>query len=198
MKAILPLLFLLASCTSQIATRAPQSQSALEEMRIALLDVRQAYSAQQMELQLLEERIEKLKTTEKPNKVSNDLKNRIRQLEKAQEQIKTDLHAFSTHANQTTKSLIDYRKQINTFNKHLSQQENRLDEIVKLKTTLNSISKAISKQSTPGEALLYKVRPGDSLEKIARNYSTSVSDLMNANNLQSSRIIIGQELTIPQ
>ncbi|MBE0557460.1 MAG: LysM peptidoglycan-binding domain-containing protein, partial [Proteobacteria bacterium] len=44
---------------------------------------------------------------------------------------------------------------------------------------------------------IYKVRSGDSLSEIARRYGTDVATLMRINGLSSSRISVGQQLTIP-
>ncbi len=44
---------------------------------------------------------------------------------------------------------------------------------------------------------LHKVRPGDSLSVLARQYSTTTRAIMSANGLSSSRIRIGQQLRIP-
>jgi LysM repeat protein len=43
----------------------------------------------------------------------------------------------------------------------------------------------------------YKVRPGDTLFKIAKRHSVTVSDLKSRNNLRNDRIVVGQTLTIP-
>ncbi|MGZ8937745.1 MAG: LysM peptidoglycan-binding domain-containing protein [Limisphaerales bacterium] len=56
-------------------------------------------------------------------------------------------------------------------------------------------------QATPSangaSANIYTVKSGDSLTKIANLYKTTVRELTAANNLQTSRINIGQKLKIP-
>ena len=47
-----------------------------------------------------------------------------------------------------------------------------------------------------GGSIIYIVRAGDTLYDIARKFSCSVSDIMRQNNLRSSRIKIGDKLTI--
>lgn len=57
---------------------------------------------------------------------------------------------------------------------------------------------------TPGasgssDAQLYKVKPGDTLSKIAADFGVSVQDIINANTLADpNRLSIGQELKIPK
>ncbi len=181
---------LVAGCSSQVSSRTAANQNVLEEVRIALSDVRQAYSEQKMELQLLEEKITKTKATAQPS--TKSLEARVYQLEKAQQKIQTDLHQLSSHANQTTTSLVQYRNSISALEKQIGIQAERLNEVVKLKSALNSISKAI------GSGKIHKVTSGDSLEKIARHYNTSVDALKQLNGLTTNTIIIGQELKIPE
>jgi LysM repeat protein len=44
----------------------------------------------------------------------------------------------------------------------------------------------------------YRVRRGDTLFSIARQFSTTVAELKTANRLRSDRIHIGDRLTVPQ
>lgn len=48
-----------------------------------------------------------------------------------------------------------------------------------------------------GGATQYTVQRGDSLIGLARRFNVNVEDIRNANNLRGSRILIGQNLTIP-
>lgn len=195
MKKLTLLFLLLAGCATQTTSRSTAMEaSALEEVRIALLDVRQAFSAQQMDIQLLDEKMNKLKPSATTS--TRDLEKRIQQLEKATDTIRQDLHQLSTHANQTTSSLVDYRSQINALDALVKKQNERLSEIVKLKSTLDSISKAIGATPAPSSKV-HKVRSGDSLDKIARRYNTTVDGLKRENGLSSNTILIGQELKIP-
>jgi LysM repeat protein len=64
-----------------------------------------------------------------------------------------------------------------------------------LATTV-SASAATSAQSTAQESI-YIVRSGDTLTSIARQFGTTVQAIMTANNLTSTRILVGQRLVIP-
>lgn len=48
-----------------------------------------------------------------------------------------------------------------------------------------------------GEYVVYTVKAGDSLYSIARNYNTTVSELVNFNNLSTTSLSIGQQILIP-
>jgi LysM repeat protein len=177
-----------------MSTQTAASQDTLEEIRIALLDVRQAYSATKIDMENLEEKVSELK----PNtliKVTS-IEARMNQLEKQLVNIQTDLHSLSAHLTQTTESLHQYRTQIAALDSQLKNHTARLDEISNLKSTLNSISQAIS---TPKQAAqTHKVVSGESLERIARHYNVTVDALKKTNGLTSSTIMIGQELKIPE
>lgn len=169
-------LLFLTGCASHVSTQTALRPNVLEEVRIALFDMQQAHNEQRIQVELLEEQIAKLKFS--PS--TNPLEARVRHLEKALETIESNLQRLGTHANQTTQSLQQHQK--------------RLDEISKLKGTLNSISQAIANP----RATTYKVRSGDSLEKIARRCNTSVGTLKKMNQLTSNTIQIGQELKVPE
>jgi len=188
-KGLLLLLLFASSCTSQMGVRQTAvNQRALEEARNALLDVKQALAQQQLEIQLLEERLD----GRKPDMTYNPNTSRIENLETTQRRILEDLKKLGTHANETSLALTQFKKSIQSLEKEILAQSNRLNEVVKLKSTLSSISDAIGQS-----ARVHKVRSGDSLDKIARKYNTSVQSIKQANGLSSNTILIGQELKIP-
>lgn len=183
------LLLFFTGCSSQMGVRqAAVSQRTIEEMRNALLDVKQLLAQQQLDIQLLEEKVQgkKIETGYSPQ-VS-----RIENLEATQKRILDDLKKLGVHANETNHSFNQIHKTIQNVEKELGLQSGKLSEVVKLKSTLNSISSAIGKGGG-----VYKVQSGDSLERIARKYNTTVQSLKQANGLNSNTIIVGQELKIP-
>lgn len=154
-------------------------QNTLEELRIALMDLRKSYSEQKVELEILQEKMNKTHS-------SRDFENRLSEIEKTQEKILSDLKQLSNHAHQTEHAIALLEKQA-------EQASEKIAEVVKLKSTLNSISKAMG----TNHAKIHKVSSGDSLEKIARKYNTTVENVKQANGLTTNTIIIGQELKIP-
>ena len=85
-------------------------------------------------------------------------------------------------------------EKISQLETQISSHEKRFQEVVKLQNTLSSLSKTIV--PTQSEAP-YQVQSGDSLEKIARRYKTSVAALKQLNQLSSDQIRVGQLLKIP-
>jgi LysM repeat protein len=84
---------------------------------------------------------------------------------------------------------------IQMLESEIASHEKKLEEVVKLKGTLTSISKAIS--PAPSQAKSYRVIAGDSLEKIARKYGTTAEILRKLNNLSNDKIVVGQNLKVP-
>ena len=63
--------------------------------------------------------------------------------------------------------------------------------------TIGDVLKIPTIEATEDKKNLYVVKKGDSLYKIAQNYDTTVSELMELNNLTSTNLSIGQLLEIP-
>lgn len=55
---------------------------------------------------------------------------------------------------------------------------------------------ATSSQSDDN-SVKYIVKPGDNLEKIAKNHHTTIAAIKTCNNLKSDRIVVGQKLKLP-
>lgn len=70
------------------------------------------------------------------------------------------------------------------------------DKVIETKVTDNS--KAISENKNTTSYTTYKVKKGDTLSKIAKNYGTTVKNLKSLNNLKSSNIKVGQNLKVPK
>jgi LysM repeat protein len=165
----------------------------LDEFRIELDDLKYALKAVQVDINLLDERCKKVTSQNKePNPASLQivlLEKRIAQLEKTLDKAANDLRSLSTASAQALSSIQELEK-------NLISHEKRLDEVGKLKGTLTSISKAISQKAPEPSAKTYRVKAGDSLEKIARHNQTTVETLKKINQLSSDKIVVGQELKL--
>lgn len=166
----------------------------LDEIRLELSDLKHELKSTLVDLNLLDERVrkdaQKPQVQVQPSSTQiTALERRVTNLEKLLEKAVSDLRSLNTS---TTQALT----KIQNIEKEISTHDQRLGEINQLKGTLTSISKAIG-AATPNE-MTYRVKAGDSLEKIARNHKISVDDLKKFNQLQSDRILIGQELKISQ
>ncbi|HSX12833.1 MAG TPA: LysM peptidoglycan-binding domain-containing protein [Chlamydiales bacterium] len=105
--------------------------------------------------------------------------------EKKQETAKENVESLSTHAKETGIALSQFKNRMMELETEILQQGRKLDTIAKLKDGLIKSTK------------VYKVRPGDSLEKIAKTHKTDVSTLKLINHLQNDLIVVDQELNVP-
>lgn len=196
------ILLLFSSCTSNLVTGIKEQRESdyiLTEIRTELADLRQQSSHHKVEMQILEEKLEKLQAAKKSDggAKSNDLsrvEKKVSELEHLLEKAKEDLREIASHANQTTSTIAQYREKILECERQIALQSSALDEISKLKGTLKSLSKAM--QETPS-VKVHKVKAGDSLERIAKQTGSSIEALRKVNGLTNDRIIIDQELKIP-
>ncbi len=170
----------------------------LDEFRIELDDLKYGLNAIQVEVNLLDERSKKQDRSLVQSKDSalfssqvQALEKKISQLEKTLEKAANDLRSLNT----TTAQALS---KIQELEKNFISHEKRLDDVVKLKGTLASISQAISQRSpeAPSSTKPYRVKAGDSLEKISRNNHISVETLKKINHLASDKIVVGQELRL--
>ena len=69
---------------------------------------------------------------------------------------------------------------------------------LKIRTNVENIEECIGEDfNVPDNSITYIVKKGDSLYTIAKKYNTSVSEIVNLNNLASNNLSIGQTLKIP-
>ena len=169
---------LLAGCTSSFTALRGGQDSAINDLRMEMADLKHALHGTEVEVKLLEERMESSEGSQAAatSDESADLKRRIAMLEKSLDKLN----------NQTAAALALYKQQISSI-------DSKLDEISKLRSTLSQLSKA----SSHIETSFYQVKMGDSLEKIGRKFQVSVDALKRENNLSSDKIVVGQQLAIP-
>lgn len=199
------LLFLsLSSCSSYIASvqeERRRTDIAFDEMRMELADLKHTLKGTQVEVEILEEKLKKQDVSAAGSKLQqakmdtihreiDHLEKKILLLQKGNEQTLDDLLQLRSHANETSHALKGLAEEIHSHTL-------RFEEIGKLKSTLSSLSRGIEASKEMRPLSTYKVKGGDSLEKIARMHNTTVSALKKCNQIESDRIWVGQELKIP-
>lgn len=126
----------------------------------------------------------------------------LRNLETLVRNMMGDLRQMKTQANDSVSVLGQYKQKISELENLLQTQSQHMQN---LETALQSMMEVWQAKEAAREialktgetAKIYKVQPGDSLEKIARTQKVTVQDLRNANQLVNDRIIVGQTLKIP-
>lgn len=179
----------------------PLHSSELDELRIEIDDLKYALKTTQVDLGILDERLKKQDVKSQNKDVGtlsllasqvSTLEKKVSSLEKTLEKAANDLRSLSAASTQAL-------AKIQEFESNISSHEKRLDEVGKLKGTLTNISKAIGQrtESPATSSQTYRVKAGDSLEKIARSQHVSVDALRKVNNLSNDKIVVGQELRLP-
>jgi len=210
---ILSLAFLFSGCsplTSSAHDEKHQLELTLHEVQTNLDDLRHDINCFQTELQILDGRIKyhenaltafKQQDMEKQQAKIEQLTHELQSFEKrwaSADKIRTaesqELLQLESHARETTAALLQFKERVEELEKELAIGQRRFEELGKLKTNIEALGKAIRKSEL---AKTYKVRPGDSLEKIAKAQHTSIEKLKKLNNLEQDLIVVGQELKIP-
>ncbi len=209
-----PLLFL-ASCSplrSSPEDEKHQLELTLHEVQTNLDDLRHDINCFQTEIQILDGRIKyyenalatlKQQDLEKQQAKIDLLVQQIHQLEKKWTALEKnqagdgkELQELLSHANETTSALSQFKDRIQELEQDILSQNRRFDDVAKLKGNIETLTKGL--RTSNGESYkIYKVRPGDSLEKIARAHKTAVERIKKLNNLEQDLIVVGQELKIP-
>lgn len=110
--------------------------------------------------------------------------------EKKQDLNKEGVEILSGHAKETSLALTQFKNRIEELESEITSQNRKLEAVVRLKNTLEALTKSLKPKT-------YKVKSGDSLEKIARAYQTDVATLKKMNELHNDLIVVDQELSLP-
>lgn len=185
-----------------------QMELTLHAVQTNLDDVRHDINCFQTELQILEGRIKYYENTLASLK-QNDLEKQQQKIEQLTQQLQQfekkwatfeksnteavkELKTLSAHANETTAALTQFKDRMGELEEGIFAQNRKFDELSKLKGTIENLARGFS-----GDYKIYKVKPGDSLEKIARAHKTAVEKIKKLNDLEQDLIVTGQQLKIP-
>lgn len=185
-----------------------QLELTLHEVRTNLDDLRHDVNCFQTEMQILDGRIKYYENTLASLK-QNDLEKQQAKLELLFQQLQQfekkwvssesltqdaakELKSLSLHANETTAALSQFKGRIAELEEGIYLQNRKFDELAKLKGSIENLAKGAS-----GDFKVYKVKPGDSLEKIAKSHKTTVERIKKLNDLEQDLIVTGQQLKLP-
>lgn len=185
-----------------------QLELTLHEVQTNLDDLRHDINCFQTELQILDGRIKYYENTisslknhdlenqqtriDQLNQLVQSLEKKWAHLDKTQQNEVSELKELSAHANETTAAFTQFKNRIEELESEILSQNRRFDELAKLKGRIESLARGVEHYK------VYKVKPGDSLEKIARAHKTAVDQIKKLNGLEQDLIVVGQELKIPE
>lgn len=123
----------------------------------------------------------------KKGTASLDIK--IAALENMAKSLAADLKQLQAHANETATSLQAMKQK-------LGEQNGTIEN---LQSAIQTLIEALQvKLEIPVSGKTYKVKAGDSLEKIARAHGTTIQAIKNINGMSSDKIVVGKTLLIPE
>lgn len=196
----------LVSAAPRKADSTPQA-SVLRELQSHIEALQMEYENYETQLGMFDERVNNQEDTLislreqilNANQAQKDLhtnlsakiETKIAALEKSTKALIEDMQQLKNHANETSELFNQLKTQLVELEKTLSKHTQNLDG---LQSAMLSITEAFQ---TKEGLKTYKIKSGDSLEKIARANNTSVKMLKELNNLSDDKIVIGQTLQLP-
>ncbi len=112
-----------------------------------------------------------------------------------QKQTGEERHRLEAFAKETEKALSNYKKKIEGLEKKCANEEKKNRH---LEESLQVLLRSLDESEEGTNLLVHVVVSGDTLDKIAHNYHTSVRAIKEANGLSNDKIIVGKKLRIPQ
>lgn len=133
----------------------------------------------------------------KGSATSNEQK--IAAIESTVKTLTADIKQLHTHSNDTVSTLNTFKQKLQELDQRLTTQNRNMEN---LQTALQSVLDALQvKADLPNASTAsgrtYKIKNGDSLEKIARMHNTSIGALKELNQITSDKIVVGKTLKIP-
>jgi LysM repeat protein len=213
-------LFLLVLLFLTLATSlsaAPQKRygydddTVMREMRDNIDFLRHELENQESEIKMFESRVDNQEETISSmrqqvidsNQANKELlrnnganwETRITAIESASKSLVSDIKQIKDHANNTAEVLTEYKQKITELEKIIALQNQNIDN---LQSAVRSLTEMLQvKEGVASDSKSYRVKKGDSLEKIAKANNTTVKALKEVNNLPSDRIVEGKLLQIP-
>jgi chromosome segregation ATPase len=211
----------LNAAPKRFITKAEKSRSAIDEIHTLIDDVRYESANHEAELRCFEEKLNNQElaldslwkqmndsSQNSREQVKNNIKSvqdQVATIESKAEKASTDVQQLKKHANESTDTLGQYQKKIASLEKAIDVMGQNIEHMHSaLKSLMDAlhikdVAIEIEKPSFNGGGNTYRVKAGDSLEKIARRNNVSLHKLREANNITGGKdlIIVGQSLKIP-
>lgn len=189
-----------------------QMELTLHEVQTNLDDLRHDLNCFHTEMQILDGKIkhqedalqnlkqqhlEKIQTKlDNLSKQVSSTENKSNAFEAKHNASNTDITQLSVHANETTMALTQHKQKINELENLMLSQNQKLNGLAKIKTTLEDIVKTMKSENL--NYFTYKVKAKDTLEKIAKENNVTVEALKKLNNLENDLIVVDQDIKIPK
>lgn len=188
----------------------------IREMREGLDTIRHEVSNHETELQMFTERVNNQESTISSmrqqmldaNQSNKDLvkgsttsvESKITNLESSNKNLISDLQVIKSHANETSSAIGTFKQRLVELERTLSQQNQQIEN---LQAAMRSLMEALQEKdggvdtAKESGSKLYKVKSGDSLDKIAKAHNTTIKAIKEINGLTTDKIVVGKNIKLP-
>ncbi len=187
-----------------------EANATLREVLVALDDVKHEVQNHETELRTFEEKARNLEEiidslrkqqSDSLQAMRESLKNLDAKISGQESAAKGLTTTLQSHASDSVAALSDYKKRIGELEKTLEQQNRNIEN---LQAAFKSLAEALQIKDSAKVAVsedsgkIYRVKAGDSLDKIARQNQTTIKKIKELNGLTGDQIIVGQKLQLPE
>jgi chromosome segregation ATPase len=209
MKRLTPLFALLVSCSNLVVSQRSDKQQmefSVQKLKNEIEDLKQEMKAYQIEVGILEGKIMNhdedlgyLQAQDLPGKNGGRsldsqtlVEKKVLEIERTLDLLVRRFDRIEIESKEIAKSVGIYKQRFQDYEKFLQSQNDSIQELGKLKRNLKEIRED-ALETTP-----YRVRAGDSIDKIARQFGTTPEQLKKINQLHNDLILVGQEIRVPK
>jgi len=206
---------LLAGCAPFEGSLNDETASTENNLKYELSNCCSEITVLQRRLNLLETELdalhEEIASTSKTNSNvvkdrTNSIHNKVTSLETTTQKLINDINTVKNHGNEVSVAMQQCQKQIQKLEETNASHTGNIHNLdVAMRSLMDAVqygmgnnTKAMASLNKTSSGSVYKVKSGDTLEKIARNHHTTIEALKELNQLRSEDFIIaGQELALP-
>lgn len=195
--------------------------TAIREMRDTLDSMRQEVNNHESEIRMFDEKLasvdviiesvrDQLNETNRSHKEqlkgnASTFEEKLASLDTTTKGLVADLRQLKTHANDSSTALTQYKQKIGELERIVEQQNQNIEHLqAAMKSLMDALQPkdvVINRAAEPSSVVSgssYRVKAGDSLEKIARSNRTTVQVIKELNGMTGDRIVVGKVLKLPE
>ena len=125
------------------------------------------------------------------------LEKRLTHLEKEKDELFRGQQKLLQTSQDMHKAIAQGKDKISEMEKILAQTSKSMSEIAKLKKNVSKVNHVLETSYREFIVDSYRVKSGETLDVIAKNFHTTPDTLLKINHLENDRILAGQELLVP-
>lgn len=205
MRSVLALLILICAAPLQAAQRSNLQQEVME-IRHVVGGIRNEVDNHDADIMVFQERLNNQELTLEQMRGDMSLIKKeatenqaisLQRLEANLDNLVSDIKQMRNHANDLSETLAKTQTRVEELDSTVKAQSRNIQN---LHSAIGTIMEAFDMKPPAGLSAdpeeTYKVKAGDSLEKIARKHKTSIKKIKDLNKLKNDMIRVGQKLKI--